>query len=273
MALHLGFRPIGSHGRIGLNGEETLSLGEGFSPAGLTHVGVFNAINIERIIALKPDLIIGRLFEEPIYDQFSAIAPTILVPPDTTADPIAYSAYLANLLNRTDRHEELVALYKAKIEHIKALTPNPQDVYVTSMIMNSADGIVMMFGGTLPIDKVFRDVGFSKRKAVREAEEQLVLDPGSDRNLLNLESMPDLDADFIFNNYYIDGSDISLNSSRVVEIGPIWQQLKAVQRRQYINSQDSLTYGDGMFYLLNAANLVQTHVGERVFVTNPDGWD
>jgi len=234
MALHLGFQPIGSHGRLGANGEETFSLGEGFSSVGLTHVGAFDAINLERIIALQPDLIIGRSFEESIYDQLSQIAPTVLVPAAITADSVAYSAYLADLLNRTQRHEELAALYEAKIERIKLLVPNPQGVYVTALIMNSEDGVVQMFGGTLPIDKVFRDVGFSKRAAVRKMEEQFV--PGGDRYTLSLETISDLDADFVFNNYYGSGSDISLNSSRVIETGSLWQQLNAVQQRQYINS-------------------------------------
>jgi iron complex transport system substrate-binding protein len=271
MALHLGFQPIGSHGRIGANGEETFSLGEGFSPEGLTHVGASDAINIERIIALQPDLIIGRSFEEPIYDQLSQVAPTVLVPPEITADAVAYSAYLANLLNRTQRHEELVALYEAKIEQIKFLVPNPEELFVTALIMNSDDGVIQMFGGTLAIDKVFRDVGFNKRAAVREMEEQYV--PGGDRYLLSLETIADLDADFVFNNYYGSGSDVSLISSQVVETGSIWQQLHAVQQRQYINSDAGLTYGSGMFYLLNAADLVRTHIGERAFVTNFGGWD
>jgi len=28
-----------------------------------------------------------------------------------------------------------------------------------------------------------------------------------------------------------------------------------------------------MFYLFNAADLVQTHIGERAFVTNSGGWN
>ncbi|MCG8348322.1 MAG: ABC transporter substrate-binding protein [Chloroflexales bacterium] len=274
MALHLGFQPIGSHGRIGANGEETFTLGEGLSAAGLTHVGAFNAINFERLLTLEPDLIIGRSLEAPVYEELSAIAPTVLAPNEVSLDSIAFSAFVADLLNRTQRHEEFLALYEQKIALIKALVPNPQEVYVTHLFMFDAEGTILMQGGTSPIDQVIRDVGFSKREAVREMENDYT--PGATGDnfyRLSLEVVPDLDADFVFNNYFKQGNNLTLDSSRDIENGPIWQQMYAVQQNQYINSNGGPVGGNGLFFLLNAADLIRAHIGERGFVTRAGGWD
>ena len=274
MALHLGFQPIGSHGRLDENGEELIFLGEGLSTAGLTHVGEFNAINFERLLTLEPDLIIGRSLEEPVYEELSTIAPTVLVPNEITLDSVAFTAFVADLLNRTQRHEELQTLYEDKIALIKALVPNPEEVYVTRLVMADAEGTILMQGGTTPVDQVIRDVGFSKREAVREMENEYTPDTTGD-NLyrLGLEVVSDLDADFVFNNYFQQGSNLSLNISRDIENGPIWQQMYAVQQGQYINSNGGPVIGNGLFFLLNAADLIRTHIGERNFVTRAGGWD
>ncbi|MEO0563018.1 MAG: ABC transporter substrate-binding protein [Chloroflexota bacterium] len=266
-AIHLGFQPIGSLGRVGEGGDEFFIMAEGISSEGLTHVGAFTAVNFERVVELEPDLIIGRQFEMEIYDELSNIAPTVLMPPEVDNDDITYSAYLAALLNRTQRHEELVALYEEKIDLIKQLVPNPEEIYVTTFVMADAEGTIQIFGGTLPISRVVDEVGFSRRALVRDVYADYV--PGDERSRLSLEVLDDLDADFIFNNYW----PWTMEASADIENGPIWETLWAVQNNQYINSFGSLTYGTGMFYRINAADLVLTHIAERDFVTREGGWD
>ncbi|MCY9516767.1 TroA family protein [Paenibacillus apiarius] len=45
---------------------------------GVENIGEYEAISLEKIVALQPDLIVTG--NETAYDSFSKIAPTILVP-------------------------------------------------------------------------------------------------------------------------------------------------------------------------------------------------
>ncbi|MEM6431670.1 MAG: ABC transporter substrate-binding protein, partial [Deinococcota bacterium] len=274
MALHLGFQPFASQGRL-VDGKEYFYLGKGFNSEGLELAGTYPDFDLERILGLEPDLIIGRVWEEDIYDELSAIAPTVLVPVDIMSDDILFSEYMANILNRMDRHEAFVREYESIIDRIQRLVPNPEEITVTSVVIQDAEPTIMIFGGVLPIDKVIRDVGFSKREAIVDMETQFAAENMTDRFRLSIEALPEIDADFIFNNYYLapDGNYDSLAITEDFMSGPFWNSLFAVQNNQYIQVESNQTYGDGMFYLLNAANMVLTHVAERGFVTNEEGWD
>lgn len=45
----------------------------------LESVGVYNAVNLEKILRLKPDLILARPELENVYEELSSIAPTVVL--------------------------------------------------------------------------------------------------------------------------------------------------------------------------------------------------
>ncbi|MEL6406464.1 MAG: ABC transporter substrate-binding protein [Chloroflexota bacterium] len=262
VALELGVRPIGSHGRTSEDGTNFFRLGPGYLGEGIEHVGTFGAVNLERILELEPDLIIGRNFEEEIYDDLTSIAPTILVPSEIHFYPIPFSEYVATLLNRTERHDELVAQYEGTIERIRQLVPNYEEVYATALIMSGGEGEIFVRGFGMNIDTVLEDVGFNRREALQDI-------PFESATSLSLEVANTVDADFIFNHYW----DWTIGESASVENGPIWQSLWAVQNGQYITTYGLSTYGSAMYHLNNAAEMVLTHIGERDFITREGGWE
>lgn len=46
---------------------------------GIVNLGDVEAVNLERVLALKPDLILGLANSAAPYSQLSQIAPTVLV--------------------------------------------------------------------------------------------------------------------------------------------------------------------------------------------------
>ena len=89
----------------------------------LSDIGTYSEPNLEAIAGVKPDLIIGLPYEvDPIYDQLSAIAPTVvidLVPGDRPA--FQRQRDLAAVVGVEDELDERLADYRTRLEAVKAL--------------------------------------------------------------------------------------------------------------------------------------------------------
>ncbi|MEI4274146.1 ABC transporter substrate-binding protein [Klenkia sp. LSe6-5] len=71
-------------------------------------------VDVEAVAALRPDLIVGVSagFDEPVYQQLSAIAPTLVRPAGTVAygvDRDVATRMIAQAVGEVDRGEELIA--------------------------------------------------------------------------------------------------------------------------------------------------------------------
>ncbi|OZM56632.1 iron siderophore-binding protein [Lottiidibacillus patelloidae] len=83
---------------------------------GVEVVGTESAVNVEAIVALKPDLIIGtKLRQEKIYEQLNAIAPTVLSETLKGDWKENFKLY-AQAINKVEKGNEVIAAYDAKVE-------------------------------------------------------------------------------------------------------------------------------------------------------------
>lgn len=110
----LGIRPIGiaTHN---LEGKEDLAGLTSDEVEEITRVGDVYSPSLERILKLKPDLILGMYFHEQIYKQLSAIAPTVLVEEQTRAPIKTNLRYLAQVLDKEVEAERVLSQYQARI--------------------------------------------------------------------------------------------------------------------------------------------------------------
>jgi iron complex transport system substrate-binding protein len=124
----------------------------------------FEGFNLESILTLQPDLIVaggqGRpgFLANEVYDQLSAIAPTLFI--DTA--PTAWQdelTFMASALGREAEAEAVLRSYAERVEAVKAaidLPPQPS-VFVLAT-QKDADPYFMPETSSTP--QIFADVGF-----------------------------------------------------------------------------------------------------------------
>ncbi|WP_197064973.1 ABC transporter substrate-binding protein [Leptolyngbya sp. KIOST-1] len=76
--------------------------------------------SLEKIVALKPDLIIGIKYStEAIYSQLSQIAPTVADDWDGYPSWRSHFDFVANVLGKTDLAQQVWSRYAQRIESLK----------------------------------------------------------------------------------------------------------------------------------------------------------
>ncbi|TCJ94571.1 ABC transporter substrate-binding protein [Nocardia alba] len=121
-------------------------------------------INLEFIAAQRPDLIIGGGQGYPgqqsvnAYDQLSAIAPTVLVPTETTywQDQLRL---IAEVVGKPGKVDQLITNYKDKLAKAKALIKAPAGNTVVMQSIKSQKPTAFLPSAALPT--LLSEVGFT----------------------------------------------------------------------------------------------------------------
>jgi iron complex transport system substrate-binding protein len=190
---------------------------------GIEPVGTNNQPNLEKILTLNPDLIIGfQYVAESVYGQLSQIAPTVL--DDWKGYPSwkDHFNFVAEVLGKTEEAERVWAHYDRRIQELRAaLDDSDRDTEVSIVRVccgNLATDVKNSFIGT-----ILNDVGFSRPPAQDiEVENGLVF--------LSEELIADMNGDIIF--VIVDKDEDSQKVFEQLQQKPLWNQLKAVQQGQ-----------------------------------------
>ncbi|WP_078414228.1 ABC transporter substrate-binding protein [Priestia abyssalis] len=194
---------------------------------GVEVVGVEHEVTLEKIAALKPDLIIGnKLRQEAVYDKLSAIAPTVFS--DTLRGDWKENFKLyAKALNREEKGNEVLSQFDAHVEDVKQKLGDK---------VNQEVSVVRFMAGTSRIyytdsfsGVIFDQLGFKR------AEQQKELFT-ADNKLGNLavevgkEVIPKMDGDILFYfTYAPEGDQEALNTAKEWTSDPLWKNLNAVK--------------------------------------------
>jgi iron complex transport system substrate-binding protein len=181
---------------------------------GSTNVGSLDGLRLEAIAALRPDLILGsQLRVDELYDQLSAIAPTVLsIRPGF---PWKENLLLAGVtLGEETRATELLNDYQRRADAIRAQFTEPPTI---SLLRFMPDRI-RLYGNLSMIGVVLRDVGLPRPPNQNIEELAAEISP---------ERISEADADWIFYSSY--GPRDGTAEGSVVG-GELWNRLGAVQR-------------------------------------------
>lgn len=184
---------------------------------GITDLGSFMEPSIERIAALRPDLILGTAQAERAYPLLSQLAPTVLISADDWQD---WLRLVAEIAGRQARGAQLLEGYRTRVATLKARVP---DRIVSIVRITPWDFQVYLDGPKAygPF-AVLRDVGV-RRSAYETTEgEQTLKRP-------DWEALAGLDGDTLL--YIVGGVNNSATSGRHEEVlaNPLWQMLPAVK--------------------------------------------
>lgn len=225
-ALVLGIQPIGSTAWFDTGRRS------GWDPVApylrdfaqeMTIIG-YNEVDLETVLLLKPDLIVGNHTHEAIYEQLSQIAPTVLYDNSDRGnygwrDMLKFSG---DVFGKTQAAEKLVNDYYQRTQELRQKlrqkTGNPVSTIQVSAIQPGANGVRLMYRRSLG-GIVLEDVGLSRPPAQ---------DKEGTNAPVSFELIPDMDGDVIFLITYMDddGSDV-VNQ---LKNHPLWSQLAAVKQ-------------------------------------------
>jgi ABC-type Fe3+-hydroxamate transport system, periplasmic component len=262
----LGAPVVGSAGRTDADGNHFLrggmdTLGIDYSNTDIAYVGGFNALDLEAIAALQPDLIIGGPYTDTaVADQLQKIAPTLIINNNELGIIETMRAF-ADITGKTGNFEARLKRYEDNVARTRDFLDTPEDISVTMTFVFPAGEEMWVYkhGGNLgAIAQVVRDLGFKETAAIATL-------PANETNF-SRELIQDLDADFIFG-FYRQQPDATPASIRAAyeHFAPGWcQALTACQNGQFILLPGP-TFGPTMTGLELALELVESHIAARPF--------
>nr|WP_263324956.1 iron-siderophore ABC transporter substrate-binding protein [Neobacillus sp. Marseille-Q6967] len=194
---------------------------------GVEVVGVEHEVNLEKIAALKPDLIIGnKLRQEAVYSQLSAIAPTVFSETLRGDWKENFKLY-AKALNLEEKGNEVLSDFDAHVEEVKANLGdklNQEVSVVRFMAGKSRIYYTDSFSGI-----IFDQLGF--KRAAHQAE--LFTPENKLGNLaveVGKEVTPKMDGDLLFYfTYAPNGDQAALDTAKEWTNDPLWKNLNAVK--------------------------------------------
>ncbi|MBE9136173.1 iron-siderophore ABC transporter substrate-binding protein [Nodosilinea sp. LEGE 07088] len=194
-------------------------------------LGQSNQINLEALVALQPDLIIGAASDlEGTYDKLSAIAPTVAFDMQTTADWQRPFRFHAQVLGLESRAEAVLNQYQQRVKALRNQVGSPpvQVSLVRVMAQSGQIGLYLKncFGGS-----ILADIGFARPPS----QDSGTLEQPLFTKLISREALPEADGDVIL--LFSFGATPEIAAAAEAELerlktDPLWQSLRAVQQKQ-----------------------------------------
>ncbi|MGI5283323.1 ABC transporter substrate-binding protein [Nonomuraea polychroma] len=190
-------------------------------------VGTLQAPNIEAIMALKPDLILGSKFRQAsFYDKLSKIAPTVF----TEKVGVTWKENFlldAEALGKKDQATQLLSAYETRAKEVGAKFSKLEVGIVRFMPTE-----IRVYGPESFSGIVVGDAGIPRPAAQQLADQQ-------DKRFgkLSQENIAKGDADAIFYSAY---GEAAAKSQATVTGGPLWKGLKAVKSGNAHNVDDEI---------------------------------
>lgn len=223
--LALDIKPIGLAPVTGVT-DEFPSYLEG-KVEGIEIVGIDDEPNLEKIIQLKPDLILGWDHHEKAYPMLSQIAPTLLTQPNREAsawdDWKVYFRFVAESLGKQDIAQQVLDKYDQQIAQVKATIGNQ---YANKTI--SVTQVTEEYGIETYTKNSFSGSILSELNLQRP-EFQDIVKPRGVIEAISSEQLELIDGDILFALSFSD-ADREMLDDLLKE--PLWRTLKAVQNNQ-----------------------------------------
>lgn len=253
----LGFQPVGT-AKANIAGSKARILAGRIGK--ITDLGKESQPNLEKIVKLHPDLILGLGISQQNYALYSQIAPTV-----------TFNYYhagwkdnlrlIAQTLGKMEQAKQLLLAYQNKIKTLQKNIKNQQENIEISVARFYARWDFTQFQTPLSFSgSVLKEVGFT----IPQQQIKFGADKYSDGTYgtLNQEKVEILDADILF--LALDpGSEKKLQR---YQNNPLWQKLQVV-KKQRVYTVDS---GYWIFGNILSANGILDDVYKYLLEANID---
>lgn len=198
---------------------------------GIEDVG-FESPNLEKLLRLKPDLILGLSSHQNIYPLLSHIAPTVLA----TFNPIApwkgFFAFTADALGKTHLAQEIMTNYYARLAQLRGSMGQRLSTTVVSVAELRTDGLFLPEAASFE-GEIFKDAGIQRPpNQLLNFETSKKMHLGGRYAFLPIseELLGEIDGDILF---LVTEDLVNTQNSNVAQehllASPLWSNLKVVQ--------------------------------------------
>ena len=198
------------------------------STEGIEDLGDVEAINLERVLALKPDLILGLAESTAAYSQLSQIAPTVLLDFEHSGEWKEHFAFVGDVLGKSEEVDRVMSNYYQRTKEFQQKMSNSSKtdvsivrIYPTQINLYTKAG----FPGT-----VLEDAGLSRP-------------PSQDLNLEETKALAGNPIQYSISEEVIDKADgnvvfvvVGNWDAKIQEVltslktDPLWAKLDAVEQ-------------------------------------------
>ncbi|MFQ4146062.1 iron-siderophore ABC transporter substrate-binding protein [Chlorogloeopsis sp. ULAP02] len=194
----------------------------GDKAAGIQDVGETYMPNLEKILELKPDLILSWQATQDIYPLLSQISPTVLAPWQGPPSWKENFSFVAKALGKEEAAQQAWDRYYQRIEELKiALGDQYQDKKIS--VINLGGGVILAHAKNSFSGFILDDIGLQR------PELQNVVTPFGSILNISEERLQEIDGDVLFVLVF-DSRD--KNKLENLQRKPLWKKLKAVQQGQ-----------------------------------------
>ncbi|WP_413059118.1 ABC transporter substrate-binding protein [Sporosarcina sp. 179-K 3D1 HS] len=214
-------------------------------------VGQETQPNLEEIAKLKPDLIIAsKLRHEEVYEQLSAIAPTVAH--ETVFDFKGTVELMGQAMNQEEKANELIANWDDRVADFKMKIEEkmgdqwPQHAAVLNFRADHARIYVTGFAGS-----ILSELGFAGPKNLKDSNQDVL-------KLTDKESITEMNADVFY--LFMENDEAVKKTYEEWTSHPLWKNLDAVKSDQVYRVDEIIwNMGGG----IKAANLMLDDIYER----------
>ena len=184
----------------------------------IEYVGSTTQPNLEKMLSLKPDLILSNSHMENFYQQLSQIAPTLVMQhPNLWKEKLLD---LAQKLNKEDVAQELMTNYVQRIEELQETLLDKRSELTVSVITMTQGGGVRTYASQHAISAVLSDLG------VQRPPSQILNRTGQ----ISVEKLDSVDGDVLF--FVTRHKEEDNNAISRLQENPLWKKLQVVQSDQ-----------------------------------------
>jgi iron complex transport system substrate-binding protein len=185
---------------------------------GIEKIGINGSPSLEKILYLKPDLILGFNWDANIYEQLSQIAPTVLVDGDTR-NWKEWLTQFAAAVGETQKAEKLLQDYKSRIKSLRQQMGDDRLANTEVSLVNFWSNFTRIYMNTSFSGSILQDIGLPRPPYQNQ-----------DKNHENvsLELIPKMEGDAIF---LLLGGHNESNLEKFLT-HPLWSRLQAVQEKR-----------------------------------------
>lgn len=180
--------------------------------------------NLEEILLLKPDLILGTVGNRAVYAQLSQIAPTVLFSWQGTGSWQQHLQEVAEVLDRTEQAQRLFQIYYQRLAQFQQVMGDRLQTLQVSYI-DVLDSAVLW----CDVENSFAGMILKEAGLQRPPTQAIVTEGGY--TTFSLETMhPNADGDVLFTSYWSD--ETGAQALKRLQHHPLWWQLAAVQQNR-----------------------------------------
>jgi len=189
----------------------------------LESVGGYSAVSLEKILSLKPDLILARPELGKVYQQLSNIAPTVVLnqpfPPPNWKELLEE---LAEVLDREEVGKQLINQYWQRVEKLKQSLGDRRKTMEVSIVLISSEHGISAYGEKQFSGSVIKDIGLQRPQSQRG--DFFYIDN------ISIEKLSDIDGDVLFVVSW--GREEDSKAQEKLKQSPLWSQLEVVQNNK-----------------------------------------